>query len=495
MRATLWGLMLAVAGTVEAQSRPESEPNNTAATANAVQFGDAITGRVPQGDHDYFVLDIAAGTRLDIKVRSRAHNAELLVYGPDGQTLLVRAHHDAFDTVSGPRIRYQVTNTGRYYLKMLADEFIIGPDDYMIAVKAFAPPPPGPGDPVTTFAGNLTGIGGMVAGASGEVFITEGARIARVSSSGVVTTLVASIDHQGALALSEFGDLLVPGCAVRVEVVDDCESHQGVVWRIAPGGAVSRFVEGLDTPGPIEVAPNGDVWVVNADSGTLWHFDPQGTLKETHRNVFYPRDLAFSPSGDLIYISGHNLVRLGPGTPDVISQYVDGGSPLSLAFDRDGYLYVAATEYYNQGRIVLLDPQYRVVTPRFAQLDDHFGFSRTGQLVFTRDANGTMTTRLLALHEVRDVPDLVSGSWRVLEEIAELDRSAIRAPGWPVGVQGSTTVAVSVGEITVALMGGPPLTAAQIQFLDSLGNKNGVLDVGDLRAYLRSQGELTVTQP
>jgi hypothetical protein len=30
-----------------------------------------------------------------------------------------------------------------------------------------------------------------------------------------------------------------------------------------------------------------------------------------------------------------------------------------------------------------------------------------------------------------------------------------------------------------------------VQYLDNLGNKNGRLDVGDFRAYLRSQGQLS----
>ena len=42
-----------------------------------------------------------------------------------------------------------------------------------------------------------------------------------------------------------------------------------------------------------------------------------------------------------------------------------------------------------------------------------------------------------------------------------------------------------------ALLGGSALSAAQVEYLDQLGNNNGILDVGDLRAYLRSRGQLT----
>jgi len=54
----------------------------------------------------------------------------------------------------------------------------------------------------------------------------------------------------------------------------------------------------------------------------------------------------------------------------------------------------------------------------------------------------------------------------------------------------SPPVQVTVEAISDALMGGAALPAATVQYLDNLGNKNGRLDVGDFRAYLRSQGQL-----
>jgi hypothetical protein len=60
----------------------------------------------------------------------------------------------------------------------------------------------------------------------------------------------------------------------------------------------------------------------------------------------------------------------------------------------------------------------------------------------------------------------------------------------------ATTVQVAVNDIANALMGGPALPAATVQYLDSHGNHNGMLDVGDLRAYQRAQGQIPgVTKP
>jgi hypothetical protein len=58
-----------------------------------------------------------------------------------------------------------------------------------------------------------------------------------------------------------------------------------------------------------------------------------------------------------------------------------------------------------------------------------------------------------------------------------------------IATQGTVTVAVA--DIVTALLGGPSLSAQQVQYLDGHGNHNGVLDVGDLRAYLRAQGQLS----
>jgi len=60
------------------------------------------------------------------------------------------------------------------------------------------------------------------------------------------------------------------------------------------------------------------------------------------------------------------------------------------------------------------------------------------------------------------------------------------APG-TISVRGDL---VDVSSIVAALLGGPALSPTQVQLLDQIGNKNGILDTGDLRAYLRSQSRL-----
>ena len=87
-----------------------------------------------------------------------------------------------------------------------------------------------------------------------------------------------------------------------------------------------------------------------------------------------------------------------------------------------------------------------------------------------------MSTRLLVGRMV------LSPTQTWMSDIIELNSQGVRAPGWLIGaplidLQAIVSAALGVQGI---------LSAEQEQLLDSQGNHNGVLDIGDLRAYLRS---------
>ena len=216
---------------------------------------------------------------------------------------------------------------------------------------------------------------------------------------------------------------------------------------------------------------------------------PQGAIKDTIdlTGVSGPRAAAFSPAGEL-YVSarggvykvvGHNAVQV-IATKDVIHE---------LAFDRDGYVYVIAQPPRRDPtqpgddrqfvKIILFDPQYHIVSDPFANVPSAATVQPSGALLFGRNADGTMAARLFTL-EASSITKFV-----------ELNATGVRAPGMPLGKQGTSTVAIAVDDVANALMGGASLTAEQVQYLDSHGNHNGILDVGDLRAYLRAQGRLS----
>jgi hypothetical protein len=72
------------------------------------------------------------------------------------------------------------------------------------------------------------------------------------------------------------------------------------------------------------------------------------------------------------------------------------------------------------------------VSDPFAWGSDQFGVARISDLVFLRDAGGATTSRLVMAHSVTAPDPPFARGDRVLE----LNRSAIRAAGWPVGVTG-----------------------------------------------------------
>jgi hypothetical protein len=64
-------------------------------------------------------------------------------------------------------------------------------------------------------------------------------------------------------------------------------------------------------------------------------------------------------------------------------------------------------------------------------------------------------------------------------------------PEWTYAVRVADTPIISVEQVTRALLDpANALSSEAASYLDLHGNHNGILDVGDLRAYLRAQGRL-----
>ena len=281
-----------------------------------------------------------------------------------------------------------------------------------------------PGDPTTLYAAPLGLPLGVAAGSAGELYVADTTRVARVDSNGRVTTC---FEHLHAaffdVALDGRGDLLVAG---RV-------SGFGSVERITLSGARSRFaaVDAIATA--ITCGPDGDVWVGVHPAWEIRCYDPLGNLKgavdvsavATDLSVF---DLAFSPAGELCFSNGYAVFKIVGGAPQLVFRSEPGLSGLyGLAFDKDGYVYVAGYLYVAgslRGRVILLDRTGQVVHDPFALA----GAPIT--LAFLRAANGAMTARLLAVD--------YGGS------IVELNPAAMRAEGFRVGVDPSRPT-VSIG--------------------------------------------------
>jgi sugar lactone lactonase YvrE len=463
----------------------EREPNDAPNAAMLASLGEDIDGRIDvEGDVDYYALDLEAGTQLEFSLfpAPALYNPTQWLLDTDGQTLL--SSHDWESTTH--RIRYTIPTTGRYYVRVGNYRPGSGSDhSYRISLRRYVAPPAGPADPVRTLhrSSSIQLFNGIAAGRTGEIFATYDDGVIRVTPSGETSTFVTGLTSQRgggpprSVVLDGSGNLLVTAC----------QYPQGVVWRISPSGERSPFFLGDGTPASITIGPGGDVWFYDMDQAEIWHFDAAGTRKETipvgYSDVVSA--MAFSPSGDLHYLTGNGVIKLVDRTPVVV---IPAGSMeyfSDLAFDRDGYLYVVAAPYEEGGsssRIVLFDPEYRRILDPIAQVGDHFERSQIAGIVFARAASGEMSTRLVAVQNVQSnvLP------WGLQGGIVELNPAGIRAPGWPVGDAPEFTAE----DIVTALLGGKPLAPEVADLLDQRGNANGTLDVGDLRAYLRSRGQV-----
>lgn len=542
---------------VPAAAIAESEPNDDASSADAAALGDTLSGNMDvPGDLDWYVFNVASDTVLVLDVDANDLGSPmdplLWLVAPDGSTVL--AFNDD-DVTYDSYIEFHVTTPGQYYA-VVGEYSGSGGAGYFyyLRLAAAAPPPPGPGDPTTLFATDLSWPYGIAAGPAGEFYVTDrNGRLLKVGPVGAVSTLASFPGVQPMkVALDGLGDLLVT-------VLEDSGSR---VDRVTLGGQVSSFATGFGALGAITVGPDGDVWVLDLWYHVLVRLDPVGVRKDAidvsvANPNRYDADLAFSPGGILHFSNGYDAIyRIVNRAPELVISgdlYTE-----SIAFDRDGYLYVAKAY---EGRVLLYNPSYQLESDPFAR-------SNLGgpiYLAFARAADGSMTSRLFATNVGYNLQAPYIGS------MVEMRQAAMRAPGFRVGVDllliattslptgivgadytatltvttppgtptwsvasgslpagltlssagtiagvpeaagaftfvarvdaggrvgfRSLTLTVSQPSVSVAdaashLLAGTPLAPDLARFLDLQGNRNGRYDVGDFRAYLRSQGQL-----
>jgi len=452
----------------------ETEPNDAPATATSAALGDVASGNIdPGGDVDYYAFDVTAPTYLILDVDADRSGSPLdpilSLYAPDGTTEL--AFSDDYAGYYDSHIEYSISTTGRYYAA-IAGYGGSGGSGFFYSLQ-FTSRPAGPGDPTTLFATGLDGPLGSTAGPAGELYVTDinSLRLLKVSPAGAVTTLVAFSNVVPIHVVPDgFGNLLV--------TVEDPAFTYGAVYRVTPTGQLSTFATGLYVAAAITAGPDGDVWVLDVGRQKVYRYSPFGVLNDSVDVAATGVDavdagLAFSPAG-VLHMSNSNdrVYKIDGGAPQLV---ISGALYLeSIAFDRDGYLYVA-NGYL--GTVQLYSPTYELVSDPFA------GSNLGGptSLVFGRDGAGAMTSRLLATNYGYNLQPPYVGS------IVEMNPAGIRAPGSRIGID---AVDVAINAAADHLLGGAQVAPAAQHFLDVQGNNNGRYDVGDFRAYLRSKGQL-----
>lgn len=398
----------------------EQEPNDSPGEANLVALGDTITGVVnPVGDSDYYAFDVAAGTLVSISPSGGVFFPSMRFYATDGITELTN-NDFSFD------IEYFVAVAGQYFLEIR--DFGGGGDPSSIYTVQLGTLQIGPGDPTTLFASGIGGPWGMAAGTSGDLFVVDvfDDRVVRVDVSGNVSALASNLGGASDLVVDGFGDLLVPGF--------DNTAGQPVIWRITTAGQQSVFYSGMFGT-TITVGPTGDVWVSDGFQYIV-RFDPLGDIKDSISTGGVPVfDLAFSPAGALHYTAFDTVYKIVNGIPQVVvttDPFIEG-----IAFDRDGYLYVANGF---EGKVLLFDPAYQLVEDPLARTN----LGGPINLVFGRDTDGTTTARLFAANFGFGLNPPFAGG------LVEMNPTGIRAPGWRVGID---LLRIQPAELTAGTVG------------------------------------------
>jgi hypothetical protein len=444
----------------------EREPNDGPATATPIAIGDTRSGEIcarddnPAGDVDYWAFTAQAGTTIELDVDAEAlgvfSDPFLAAYASDGITQL--AFNDDEDG-SDSRLQFSITTTGPYYaaVSTIADPGG-NPFPYRLHVRLIAQ---GPGDPITVRADRLGFPLGLAVGSTGDLFVGDvtGRRVVRVTSQGVVTNFATGIPGPEGLAFDAFGNLLVV-------------SGDGAVYRVTPQSQVTPFITDAGIPFWIAVAPDGRVWLTDLSDRSLRRYSATGQFEARFDAIdiggFGPGPLAIGPSGEPYFSNGTEIWKLANGRPERV--FGNAFVIWAFAFDVVGNIYAPAPA---AGRITLFDSTGTALADPFA-----VGPDAPQAVAFGRDGTGATVARLFATDPR-------------ISRLIEVNPGGVARPGHPVGY---VTPPFAIDVAAASLLGAGGLSPAELLFLDSIGNRNGRYDVGDLQAYLRTLGGLPSTR-
>ena len=444
-------------------------------------------------------------------------------------------------------LRHTLMEPGRYFVA-ISDSNGTGTANSWYSIKLFTLTP-SPGDPVTTVRDGYQYVYWMRPGPGGlyvlrgstiervrldgtaSVFATAPYNSGRMAFDGLGNLLVTLCSTPGNGAIwrfsqdgiqSVFADSL-PGRTSQVAVGPD-----GDVWvcfenkllRFDPAGGLRDTVltdYRIWYANDMAFAPNGDLLLASYDGVYRVHDSLESVIPEGHflaalafdrdGNMYAGQGSAF-PGGVTLYDSQYHLLN------DPVARIDSEARSLSipaLGFSRndDGSMSrrlfaLQITPATGAARIIELNPQGirapgASIAPPIGRVElDHLPDATDGQpyaaqLHATDGRAGTWTlstgripaglsfTASGELSGTAPYPGVYSFTVRRTSGSAIAYARVL----FRVSAGASAATGLSVEVVTAALMGGPPLTAEQVQYLDGHGNHNGMLDIGDLRAYLR----------
>jgi len=206
-------------------------------------------------------------------------------------------------------------------------------------------------------ADNLHPVANPAVDAEGNIYVTfsgsRGQRVPvslyKITANYSVKPFVTSLINPSGLAVGPGGDLFV-----------SCR-NDGTIHRVTPDGRSEEWIEGMGIATGIAFDKAGNLYVGDR-SGTIFKISPTREIFvfATLEPSVAAYHMAFHPNGDL-YVTGpttssfERVFRITQGG-EVLVFYRGLGRPQGLAFDRDGYLYVAASHGGRRG-LVRISPQ------------------------------------------------------------------------------------------------------------------------------------------
>lgn len=532
---------------------PESESNNSSGTADAASIGDQVTGEInPAGDVDYFVFLASAGAVLEIDVDASETGSPLdptlELFDTDGVTSL--AFNDDFFSLDS-RIRYAIAVTGDYFIAIRGFAGQGGPG-FVYSIN-LATLPPGPGDPATVFASGLQLPWVMVFDSEGNLFVVDQftEQITRVSAAGAVSVFSSAVPFPTGLTFDAFGNLLVAsGDGVVYQVtpstlspfITDVEfpgsitlGPDGSIWVADFGtGSLRRydpygtFRESFST-GPAAFA------LVFAPTGELHFSDFSAIYKLVNGQVQLVvqassfcciEGIAIDIAGN-VYAGNSLEGKITLYAPDgsVLNDpfaYINTGVPIALAFVRepDGSAaarLVATSVAFGQfgpptGSILELNPAgvavpgYLVTVTNLLHISkndlrsgtmgadyaDTLAVSNLGVTPTWSVAEGALPPGL-TLDGSTGVVSGIPSETGVFTFLVRAEAAALAGERfYTILVVAPTLVAADVADAVLGV--GGLLSESELRYVDLLGNRNGMLDIGDFRAFLQATGVIPAIQ-
>jgi hypothetical protein len=529
----------------------EIEPNDTPGQATAIAMGDTASGTIsPSTDLDYFALPVTGGSYVRAELESEFASA-LVLYGADGTTVLDSSDVYAEYPL---RVTAPASATATWYLKVRSvsgnpttglyllrpDSLATGPGD---PTTVFAS---GVTDPVLSVAdatGGLYVLGGF------------GSAVYHVTAGGAVSTEATGTFFASGLAIDGFGDLLLAafgfssgrtgvfrlGAGGTLSLVHEVGSlagglavgPDGDIWvgaclqtacpalrRLSPLGELKSTIATTTYPVYIKFSPGGVLHFSDAFS-TIFRLNGS-TVQSVLTAAPYVEDFAFDTDGYLYVGNGYlGQVSLYSPTYQPVHMPFAGtnlGGPLSLTFLRtaagamtarmlvtaDGYLqsppYLDAVLEVNPAGVRAVGARVGVdlLTITTAALPaGSVGADYAVTLEVASPPGGLAWSVVAGTLPPGLSLDATSGVIGGIPTAAGASNVTIRVDGGGrLGLRQFsmqvTTPAVTVSAAMDAAMGVPDaLTIEEKRYLDIVGNNNGLFDIGDLRALLRRERQLS----